>query len=355
MKRSGGVTAAAVVLFFGSGLLILFMGLGSLVLILPRPSNADQYFPAASLVGGLLFYGVFAAWGIITAVGILKLRPWARISILVMSGFAAVGILFAYLGIFLMAPIMRQTPGMNPGFEKVFLVIWSVMLAIPLGISIWWFALFMLKSVRLQFAAEGLTASAVVAQPPISVTTPPHAQTPATNAAAMQAGAVLPTSASHKIPASIIVVAIFLLLGVPSMVYTMTFAIHLHLPFVLLGIFVTGWKSTASLATMGIIQLVLGIALLRRKLWSLNSTIAYAIFAILNALLFLATPARKIYLSTFLQNYPVPQGLPPDFMQQLMRVVFPWSLIFGIALNLVALYFLWTRREAYRTACAAKV
>ncbi|HEV2489523.1 MAG TPA: hypothetical protein VGT03_06930 [Candidatus Acidoferrales bacterium] len=353
MTRSGGVTAAAVVLFFGSGLLLLMMGLGSLALILPRPSNAEQNFPVASLIVGLLFYGLLAAWGIVTAVGILKLRPWARISILVMSGFAVVGTLFACLSILLVAPMMQQTPGMALGLAKVIEVIWGVVLAIPLGISIWWFVLFLLKSVRMQFATGGMPGNAVLAPPPIATPLAPDASGTGTFSAAIHSGPALTGPAQRKIPVSIIVIAIFLLVGASGMVFSLSYAFYMKVPFILFGILLTGWKSTVSQATMGIVQLVLGIALLRKKPWSLNPTIAYAVFLTLNALLSFVTPAREVYFSSFLHNFPVPQGMPPDFMAHFLHAFFPVILIFSVALNLVGLYFLWTRRVAYRAACAA--
>src|SRR5579864_8548940 len=150
MKRSGGVTAAAIVLFFGSGLCILFLAVACLAFVLPREPGDIMTEQLPSLAFGLFFYALFAGCGIATGVAILRLRPWSRISILVMSGFAVLGILFASLAMFLIVPMM-QTPEMQPGEKKMTLFVLVPMFAIPLAISIWWFVLFMLKSVRLQF------------------------------------------------------------------------------------------------------------------------------------------------------------------------------------------------------------
>jgi hypothetical protein len=333
MKRSGGVTAAAIVLFFGSGLCVLFMGLMGLASLLPRPAgvNASEQVPGFAF--GMIFYGIFAGWGIATAVGILRLRPWSRISILVMSGFAVLGILFASVAMFLIVPMM-QMPEMQPGEKKMTLFVLVTMFAIPLAISIWWFVLFMLKSVRLQFQTEGLPSSVTLA--PASLAVP-----------------AIPVASPRAIPTSIIVIAIFLLAGAPGMAVGLTYAVRFHLPFVVLGLLVTGWKSTAILVAMGIVQLVLGIGLLRRKFWSLDPTVAYVIFATVNALLFLLSQSREIYFAALVRNYPKTPGLPPDFMMHFMHAFFPFIMIFTVALNLVGLYFLFTRRAAYRAACAA--
>lgn len=339
VKRSGGVTAAAIVLFLGSALLILFMGLSCLLLVFPQPGDVNPTQQYQAFIFGIGFYGVFAAWGVVTAVGILRLRNWARISILVMAGFAISCLLLAIVSLFLIGPMMSQMPGMNAGIEKVMLGIFIVMFAIPIGISIWWLVLFMRRSVRTQFESDLLGASRNVPLMPAAETAP-RAQTLIRD--------------PRRIPASLIVIAIFLLLGSAFVGMTILFVVPTHSPLLLLGILLN-WKESVTVTGLtGIVELALGIALLKKKPWSLDAAIAFVIFGIFNALLFIVSPSRDAYLNFFLQHEQSTPNLPPDFIPRMMHAFMPLIMGFSVAVSLVALYFLWTRRKAYRAACAVR-
>ena len=339
MKRSGGVTAAAIVLFIGSGLLVLMAALmvvGSFVVQSAKEPN--PFGPAIFYVeAGFLL--ALAGWGIATAVGILRLRSWARISILVMSGLAAGMMLLSSLGMLLVVPMMKQDPNMPSGAIVFVMVFELILLAIPLAICIWWLILFSLKSVRMQFATG--TQSALL-QPAAAGGMPVVAMPEA------------PASSARKIPVSIIVIAVFLLVGALFAGFSVPLTVRMHVPILLLGVLITGAKGLAAAIVIAALLLFLGIALLRRKPWSLDVTIAYAIFATLNALLFLVSSSRDAYFKIVISYYQVPPGLQPDFFPDTMRTIVTGSMALGILANLVALYFLWTRRGAYRAACGAR-
>jgi hypothetical protein len=339
VKRSGGVTAAAIVLLAGSTLLVLMAAAMILASVVATAVKAPN------VLGPGIFYVeagcelALASWGIATAVGILQLRSWARISILVMSGIAAGMALLCSLGMILVVPILRQQPNTPPGLLTFVLVFELVLFGIPLAIAIWWLILFTRKSVGMQFASQ----TRIVAPEPL---------------VAFQGGIVTSTSATvslkPQIPVSIILIAAFLLLGASFMAFTVSFAVRTHAPFILLGVLQTGRASLAAILAMGVIQLALGIALLQKRLWSLDAAIAYGIVAVLNGLLFFVSRARETYFSMILRSYPPTPGVPPQFMEHMMRTILPFSLGLGTVLDLVALYFLVTRRRAYREACAAK-
>jgi hypothetical protein len=353
MKRSGGVTAAAIVLILGSALLILFMGFSGLSLLLPQPSRINPSMQFASVAFGIGIYAVFAAWGIVTAAGILRLRNWARISILVMAGFSIACILFSAVMIMVVAPMMPQMPEMRSGIGAIVVAMFLVM-AIPLGISIWWLVLFLRKSVRLQFAGGevGPIAESVATFGASTTDGVPASGATDINQVQPRAGMSLP--ATKTIPTSIIVIAVFLLIGAGFTGLTVPMAIQWHIPFLLMGVLVSGGGVLVMVATMGALELILGIGLLRRRSWSLDGTVAFGVFGILNCLLFLVSPARAEYFRIALASYPSPPGAPPDMFLNLMHFVVLGSMGLGVVFNLVGLYFLVTRRKAFREACCAK-
>src|SRR5882672_9275978 len=94
MTRPAGVTASAVVSIIGSAFVLLaavgmaFAGLQGQV------RDKVPNFGAAVSVAAAVFVA-FAALGAWTAIGLFKMRPWARISILVFAGFMSAGCLLS--------------------------------------------------------------------------------------------------------------------------------------------------------------------------------------------------------------------------------------------------------------------
>src|SRR5262245_36176240 len=94
MNRSGGITASAVIAIIGSALSILFgafvvvIGMAMRTRPIPVAAGPPVAIGAVLIVEAVLFFG-FGAWGIMSAVGLLRLRNWARISILIYAGLLA--------------------------------------------------------------------------------------------------------------------------------------------------------------------------------------------------------------------------------------------------------------------------
>src|SRR6266849_3476531 len=92
MKRAVGITISAIVVFLGSRLCLL-IGLLCLTLLL-----YIRHFGLESRVGRGIFifeavsFRGLAAWGITTAIALLRLKRWARISMYVFS------LLLAFVG-----------------------------------------------------------------------------------------------------------------------------------------------------------------------------------------------------------------------------------------------------------------
>src|SRR3954469_6505812 len=86
MERSTGITLSAVIAIVGSSLLLFGGAVYTFVLqafAWGEPSMAPMQRVFLSL--GLCMLG-FAAWGLATSVGLLRVQAWSRISIVIFSG-----------------------------------------------------------------------------------------------------------------------------------------------------------------------------------------------------------------------------------------------------------------------------
>src|SRR5580765_202700 len=82
MKRSAGVTVIAVVSLLGSVLAMCFGVLsGAMAFLAPRRESGPP--PTALLVIAGAVYFLPGVWGLVSGIGLIKLKNWARISTIV--------------------------------------------------------------------------------------------------------------------------------------------------------------------------------------------------------------------------------------------------------------------------------
>lgn len=325
MKRSGDVTAAAVVLFLGSGFLLLMTAFVPLALMnAPRTGVA---LPHGIFIGFAAIYFLLAAWGIITGIGVLKRRPWARISMIVISAAGIFFSLFGFIGAFAVFLSMTPDPTMPSAAIAVMVVVEVLVAAIPLGISIWWLVLFTRKRVALEFAAHGTGAASFVpaAHPQSAGFIPPPARTG--------------FAATH--PTSITVIAV-LLLAIAAL-FPLVF---LYPPgwriAVVFGILITGHKMMLASTVWAILGLTLGAGLFRLKNWARIGTILYCLLSLVNTIMSMGKTGALVNAMHEAMGIPAPP-LPPAFQ----RAIAIGGVAFGVALNFAAIYFLVTRRAAF--------
>ena len=83
-NRSAGITVIAVLQLIGSALLLALAALMAFAMIMATPPPNDPRLPPLffTMMRVVLpfFYAIPAVWGIVTAVGLLQLKNWARIS-----------------------------------------------------------------------------------------------------------------------------------------------------------------------------------------------------------------------------------------------------------------------------------
>jgi len=297
MSRPVGVTASAVVAVLGSILALVFAAgaVASLFIETPQPRPPNT---ASFVVMGALMFVAFACIGLWTSVGLFRLRPWARTSILVFAGLLAAGSLFGLL-IFVSVPIYAVTPLTENTLRLV--IAW--LFGVPLVIAVWWLIQFNTRSTKAAFASS---ISEAASPRPLSVTI---------------------------IAGTCIFGGVSCVLGILS-----------RIPAFLFGGTFNGWTAGVIYALFGALTLYIGKGLLelREEAWIL--AIGWFGFSFVHAsLVTLVPPLRQRLLESqrvFTQNQPAP--VPFD-QGRVINVTF---VIAGIVAA-TAIWFLIRSRDAF--------
>ena len=341
VKRSGDVTAAAVVLFCGSGLLLLFGVFAAIGAAAASVAPQQRGFELIGVFMMLFVYVGGAGWGIATGIGVLKLQPWARISMIVLSALGIVGCLLSTLGMFAMRSALRDNPQLPPNAVAIATISLVTVLAIPLAVAIWWLVLFTRRRVALEFATRGAGEASFT---PIGGGLE--------QGSAIAGGAGVSASGRRAIPVSIRIIAVLYILGSAMLFLTVEYMREANMPTLLLGKLVEGRSAWMFLIVLAIVQLVICIAVLRRRAWALDGLITILVFGVLNCFGFTFSPSRGAFFARILSSkHLAPQVVVSQMMARFTHLFLPVSLIGGGMVTLVLLYFLVTRRRAFRDAC----
>ena len=334
MKRSGDVTASAIILFLGSA---FYVFVGGLALLGAKSSGelGDNVY-----VGVLLLCIAPAVWGVVTGVGVLNLRSWAWNSIIVMSGVAIFfSVLFAVALLFLPS-LLGDRPDLSAAGVSMVMDVGLGALLIGVVIAIWWLVLFTRVRVRAQFAKRGAESIPVL--------------TPDTTSQSDLARPLTSAFSPAQIPTSIRVIAIISMTGAALVLLSLSVVLRRHHPMVIFGMLASGWLVVVYGAALVTAQTVLPIYTLRKRAWALEGMIWYAVVNLANACLFLISPARNRYFDVLKQEDVVSPGVSVEAMDHFRRTAGYASFIFAICVGIICLYFLLTRRRAYRQACISQ-
>jgi hypothetical protein len=340
MKRSVGVTTVAILSLIGS-LLTLAMGLVMLVVMAFAPVPANSQFSGSPMAFKILmlvvslFYLLPAAWGIATAIALWRLKNWARISIIIfsvllicMGGFSGLTTLV------LPFPTAPNNPLDPSVVTSIRLAMGTFFLAL-LGIGIWWLVFFTRSKVKIQFAQPISLASGQGA-PLQSTEQMPFALVGVTNAR------------KPGRPLSITIIAWLLLVG--SLFIPLTLA--MHGPVILFLKIVTGWPAAVICVLFAVVQLSVGIGLLRLKPIARAAAIVYFVFGALNSGTFFLAPGAHARVLAIMEWERSKFHWMGTFQSQLSFQTDPTPFavlgsMTGLVMIAVQIYFLTTRKLAF--------
>jgi hypothetical protein len=320
VQRSVGVTAAAVIVFIGSGFTLLY-GVFTAFLPLLAPSGPLQApFLRYTLFGVAIFEVAFAIWGILSGIGLIRLREWARISMVVFS----VLLLICTLPGMLIVPFMPmgQGPGVPANAEipaNVTLMIKigiEVFYGIIAGIGVWWICFFNTRSVKQQFRSVSADASSEAASLP---------------------------------PGRPLSISIIGWLMVISSCIVVPF-LFLHFPFLFLGMFLTGRKASVVILAWCAVQAIAGVGLLRLQPWGRILSICVFVFGLFNGAATFLRPGAADRLSQMIGSVQARMGAPMSPQPAMMHASMWVGGIAGVALAAVELWFVVTRKKAFEAS-----
>jgi hypothetical protein len=336
MKRSAGVTIAAVIALLGSICAGFFAVIGIIAgLFLPRGNDAMKNLPQqgalpilASMIVGALFEFGFAGWGLATAIGLIRLKPWSRISILIYAGLLAISVAFMAM-IFMLLPL-PVTPNTSQNFNFIIRFIMASICVVPFSIAVWWLVLFTRKSVVAQFS--GVASNATIPA------------TPSPAGYAVRA-AVIP---SLRRPLTITIIAWLYVVSVPMMIPSLLLsqAQRISVPF-----FWTMLEDRDLLVYFALISPVMlaaGISLLKNKAWGYWLAVGIQSFGILNLAATLLWPGRAARWATFTES--LLRSFPPENREQFQGFLAPfWTICLAgsCLVGVVVLWLFWTRRKRF--------
>lgn len=323
MKQSGppaSVAAAGIVGILASLFTILIAVASFAGMFMFQPDNSPAIPPFAKplAIAMMFLFGGLAIFGIFTSLGVLRLKRWARLSMMVWGGVMA-----AFCGLILLFTAFVPLPDVSAAdtglTSQYFRILISVMYGVPFLIGIWWVLLFNQSAVKEQFLAG----------------------------AAVEVDGHLASKPEPRCPLPLAILAGFtifsagfsLLLPLTNFpVNPILFGYRLH------GLFgVVLFYLSAALVLAG------AIGMLRLKRWSYPLMLAQYFFWMASGTITLVLPNYDLNLHEMLSQMHLPEGQMGQAAVAQTRVFGVLSLIPGVLLIWLMLYF----HTRFVEACAA--
>ncbi len=274
MKRSTGVTLSAVLVFFGSAMALL-VGFFLVAALKFAPHGS---IPTPFLRGTLIFDGAldiaFVAWGIASGIGLIRLRQWARMSMLVFSGIMIVFCLIPMV-IIPFVPLPPQSDTLPSNFGLLFRIGVVAFYGLFVALGAFWLYFFNKRSVKDQF--RGI---------------------------AIQEG--LAAESRPERPLAIVILAWLFIIGG---CFT-PFALFMRVPAFFFSFAVPGHWGGLVFIAFAALSLATGIGLLRLRPWSWVVAVGFQSIGLLNALSLILIPGALARFEGLLQSQRAAMGLP---------------------------------------------
>jgi hypothetical protein len=310
MKRPALVIASAAALILLSLTQIILASLMGLAAALEHTHEipgAPQASPALMYCLCAFFLGL-AIWGIVTAIGLSKLRHWARVSILIIGGcmtfFGVVGMAGMLVAMFLAPLLLATAADTQHGSLTTVRVIFGSMAfiyATVAAIGIFWLVYFNRKATRIAFAGSA---------------------------------GELPES---RRPLLISIYAVVSLLGATGCLL-MAFT---PFPAIMFGISFTGWKKALMYLVFAAIDAAIGVGLWKLAEWARRLALGFLAFGGVMMLVYLIWPSLLLRNNeAFSRSMGVAQPALPGHLQVAIFVpIFGFSLLFMAAIAWMLHYY----------------
>jgi hypothetical protein len=285
MKRSAGTTVSAILAIVGSVVLLGFGGFMAVLAIVTRANpvllsqqqeltRTPLSITTVLLIESIVFLA-FGVFGIIAAVGLLRMRNWARISFIVFAGILCFFCIFGILGTVLVMLVTPQIVPPDPNVPAGLLTaVFAVYLVLELavgGLAVCWLIYFTRRTVKEQFMSP--------------------------------AEAVRPLRG----PLSVTIIAWFLLVGGGLSILYVPFPI----PMALFGIVFHGWMSRIVFLAFGMVSLIAGAGMLRWRPKAHSLAVGFYILLAVNALSYFVVPGASSRIKqAMLELVPQVNGSP---------------------------------------------
>jgi len=357
--------------------MLLLMALSSLIgmaiagsIPMPAQPGAPTPDPAmvsalmrVTMIGSAVVYAALAAWAIATLVGLIRMRTWARISVMIIGGgLVVIGIGGALLMLVVQSAMgsMQMPPGQDPAILHVVMIVGAIAWLAISGLGVWWVIYFALRDTREAFALAaspqrkaGLPVYTPYGAAQYQVAEYQPATAPMLPVAAMpEPPAAVPITAPGR-PLAITVLA-WLYIAAAAMALPMAL---MPIPLFFLGVTLSGLTGHLAMLCFGVITGLAGFGLLRLERLALYAAFALNVLGLVNsALMFL--PSYRDRMIAYQQNLIVRWiGMPlsPGFDSHTMGLMMIPGMIFGILVCLGVLLLLLYYRKAFNMRQAAAV
>jgi hypothetical protein len=329
------------VVFIGSALTVLTgaaMVLGAAFLAnSSRMANQPPFLRYALFFEAALCFA-FGGWGVASGVGLLQLKRWARISMVVYAVILLVCTLPAALTIGFV-PLTNSTnnpnaPALVITFIRVGLVFFYGAFAALGG---FWLYFFNMRTVKAQFRGEQPIETALVAPSQLAAGTPFGT----------------PAATTRPRPLSISIIGWFLvvscaLMPLEILLLSVMFP-HERFPFCIMGFFVFGRSAYLLMLGWAMVQLVAAAGLLKLKNWGRLTTIGLNFFGIANGALVLVVPGNRERFQQLMETMTASMNTT---MPRPASFTFPaWiGLAFSLPFIAAILWFLFAEKQAFMPA-----
>ena len=299
---SASVIVAGVLAILAGLITFLIMSLSLFGLLLSSAQGATPELPAfvrTATLGFLGFLLCLAAFGIATGIGLILLKNWARISVLIWGGFS---VLFGVVGIpiilFISFPPTPGAPSLPATSLQMIRLFLAFMYGLPLIVGLWWLILFNRKSVKVQFKGSSTGLDPSVPQKP-------------------------------RCPVPVSVLAWFYVSSILNLLF-LPF-LSFRVPVFLFGRVLSGRVALTVLILSCLAFFVSGVGLLKLKPWSYSLTIGLQVFWLASTAVSVLSPNYSAVMDSFLKEMQASFHLPEtQFSPANLARHYGWTVALGL-------------------------